>query len=120
MTPEQRARFEATMNKMVSQAPKSRTTRRCLTKEKLERDPFGEEGKSCTETILNSTGSSMEVREVCTGEDMKNDVTAHIEAIDSEHVKGTIKSNMSGGGNAMNVMGTFTSKWLGAACGDTQ
>jgi hypothetical protein len=120
LTPEQRARFEATMNKMASQVPKSRTTRTCLTKEKLERNPFGEEGKSCTETVINSTGSSMEVREVCAGENMKSDVTVHIEAADSEHVKGTVKSNVSGGDNAVNVMGTFASKWLGAACGDTE
>lgn len=121
MTPEQRARFEAAMNKMVSQAPKSRTTRSCLTKEKLEKDPFSEKKEeSCTETVLNSTGSSMEIREACTHENMKTDMTVHIEAADSEHVKGTVKSNMSGGGNGMNVVGTFTSKWLGAACGDTQ
>ena len=120
MTPEQRARFEAAMNRMASQAPKSRTTKSCLTKEKLDSDPFSEKDKSCTETVLASTGSKMEVREVCTHENAKTDVTVHIEAADSEHVKGTVKSNTSGGGNTMNVNGTFTSKWLGSACGDTK
>jgi hypothetical protein len=120
MTPEQRERFEAAMNKMVSQAPKTRTAKSCLTEEKLKKDPFNEENKSCTETILASSGSRMDIREVCSGGAVKNDVTVHIEAIDSEHVSAKVVSNMSGGGNTMNMNGTFTSKWLGAACGDTK
>jgi Protein of unknown function (DUF3617) len=118
MTPEQRAKFEAAMNNMAAQAPKTRTSKSCLTKEKLEKDPFNREDKSCTETVLNSTGSKMEIREVCTHEDTKTDVTVHIEAADSENVKGTVQSNASSGGNTMSVNGTFTSKWLGAACTD--
>ena len=120
LTPEQRARFEAAMQRMASQTPKSRSNRSCLTKEKLERDPFNEKDKSCTETVLTSTGSKMEVREVCTQENATTDMTVHIEAVDSEHVRGSVKSNTSGGGNTMNVNGSFTSKWLGAACGDTK
>jgi hypothetical protein len=53
-------------------------------------------------------------------ENAKSDVTVHIEAEDSEHVRGTVKSNVSASGNAMNVNGTFTSKWLGMVCGDTK
>jgi hypothetical protein len=124
LTPDQRARFEAMMNKMASQPPKPHIAKSCLTKEKLEGDPFSDKKKSCAETVLTSTGSKMEIREVCTGENTKNDVThdmtVHIEAADSEHVKGTVKSNISGGGNTMNVLGTFTSRWIGADCGDTK
>jgi hypothetical protein len=120
LTPEQRERFEAAMNKIASQGPKSRTNKSCLTEEKLKKDPFNNENKSCTQTVLSSIGSKMDVHEVCAGEALKTDMTVHIEAADSEHVVGTVKSNMSGGGNTMNVNGTFTSKWLGAACGDTK
>jgi hypothetical protein len=74
----------------------------------VERDPFNREGKSCTETVLASTGSKMEVRELCVQENSTHDVTVHIETADSEHVEGTVKSNMSGGGHTMNMNGTFT------------
>jgi tRNA threonylcarbamoyladenosine modification (KEOPS) complex Pcc1 subunit len=120
MTPEQRAQFEAAMSSMMSQAQKPRTSKSCLTKDKLEKDPFKREDKGCTETVLASTGSKMDVRETCTHENAKSDVTVHIEAEDSEHVRGTVKSNVSASGNAMNVNGTFTSKWLGMVCGDTK
>ncbi|HVA01381.1 MAG TPA: DUF3617 domain-containing protein [Terriglobia bacterium] len=119
LTPEQRAKFEAAMNRMASEAPKTRTSKSCLTKEKLEKDPFSDKKMSCTETVLNSTGSKMEVHEVCTGKDMKTDVNVRIEAITSGYVKGTVQSNTTGGGNTMNVNGTFTSKYIGAVCKDT-
>lgn len=120
MTPEQRAKLEAAMGKMASQAPEGRTNKSCLTKEKLEKDPFKQDNKSCTQTVLASTGSKMQIHEVCGNEYGKMDMIVDIEATDSEHVKGTVKSNTSGGGNSMNVNGTFNSKWLGAACGDTK
>jgi Protein of unknown function (DUF3617) len=118
MTPEQRAKFEAAMNNMAEQTPKTRTARSCLTKEKLEKDPFNRDDKECTETVLTSTGSKVEVQEVCTHENAKTDVRVHIEALDSENVKGTVESNASGGGKTMSINGTFTSKWLGAVCTD--
>jgi hypothetical protein len=120
MTPEQKERFEAMMNSIASQAPKPRTNRSCLTKEKLEKDPFNEQSKGCKENVLASTGSKMDIQETCPRGDITMDFTVHIEAVDSEHVTGTMKSNMAGGGNTMNTNGTFTSKWLGAACGDTK
>ena len=119
LTPEQRARIEAAMNKMATQGPRTRTSKSCLTKEKLEKDPFNDKDKSCTETVLASTGSRMEIHEVCAEENTKADITVHIEALNSENVKGTVHSNTTGGGNTMKINGTFTSKWLGAVCKDT-
>jgi Protein of unknown function (DUF3617) len=118
LTPEQRARFEAAMKSMAK--AKSNTNKSCLTKEKLEKDPFNREDKACTETVLASTGSQMEVREVCTRENSKADITVHLVASDSEHVTGTIKTNVSGGGNTMTADGKMTSKWLGPACGNVK
>ncbi|HUZ45673.1 MAG TPA: DUF3617 family protein [Terriglobia bacterium] len=118
MTPEQRARFEAAMNQMTSQQPKTRITRTGVTKDRLEKDPFNNDEKSCTETVLNSTGSKIDVHELCTEENTKIDITVHIEAVNSESVKGTVQSNASGSGNTMKVNGTFTSKWIGAICKD--
>jgi len=120
LTPEQRERFEADMNKLASPVPKTRTNRTCLTDDKLKKDPFNNENKSCSQTVLSSTGSMMNIREFCTGEALKIDMIVHIEAADPEHVIGTVKSNTSGGGNTMNMNGKFTSRWVSAACGDTK
>ncbi len=117
MTPEQRARFEAAMGKMASGTPVTRTHRDCLTKERLQKDPFNDR-KSCKETVLTSTGSKMEIHEVCTEEEGTFDSKVRIEASDSENVKGWVQATVTGGGRTMNVNGTFTSKWLGAACSD--
>lgn len=115
MTPEQRARFEAAMSKMASGTPKIRTSKNCLTKEKLEKDPFNER-KSCTETVLTSTSSKMEIQENCTEDDANIVSKVRIEAADSENVKGWVDATVTGGSKTMRVNGTFTSKWAGAVC----
>jgi Protein of unknown function (DUF3617) len=115
MTPERRARFEAAMGKIASGTPTTRISKTCVTQERLEKDPFNDR-KSCTETVITSTGSKMEVKEVCTDERRTINANVRIEASDSENVKGWVQSSATGGGNTMNVNGTFTSKWVGAAC----
>jgi hypothetical protein len=47
-------------------------------------------------------------------------MAVHIQAIDSENVKGTTQATATGGGNdsKMNTQVSFTSKWLGSDCGD--
>lgn len=120
MTPEQKAHFEAAMKSLSAQNAKPRINKSCLTKEKLEKDPFNRQSQSCKETVLASTGSRMEIREQCAEGKMQSDITVSIVASDSEHVTGTVKSNMTGGGNTMNINGTLTSKWLGPVCGNVK
>ncbi len=115
MTPEQRAQVEAAMGKMATGRPETRTRRTCLTRKDLEKDPFNDR-KSCKETVLTSTGSKMEIKEVCTEESSTINANVRIEASDSENVKGWVQAKVTGGGNTMNVNQTFTSKWIGAAC----
>ncbi len=116
MTPEQRARIQTNMKG----TPTTRTFKSCLTKERLNSNPFSE--KNCTWKELTSTGTKMDGEGTCvTGsEKMKSDVTMHIEAEDSEHVKGTGKLAMSNGGRTMNSSFDIISKYLGADCGDTK
>src|SRR5690348_2470672 len=69
LTPAQRARFEAAQKKQASRAPRTVTKKDCLTPEKLSEDPFtdkshGDEAK-CTETVVKSTATDLEVRELC-------------------------------------------------------
>src|SRR5215472_8709780 len=117
MTPEQRAKFEAAMKNRANGI--TRTHKNCLTKEKLTQNPFSDKGKGdqkCTETVIKSTGSNLEVREVCTGEGTKSDTHISIQAIDSERVKGSVQSTVTEGGRTMNINGSSESKWLGPSC----
>ncbi len=116
MTPEQRAKFEAVMKARGSGTPKTRTYTSCVTKEQLDSDPFSDNTKNCTRTVLRSTGSAMEIREVCQEADIKSDLTIQIQALDSENVKGSGHVTDAGGNRAMNIATDFTAKWLGAAC----
>ncbi|MBZ5527753.1 MAG: DUF3617 domain-containing protein [Acidobacteriia bacterium] len=118
MSPEQRARYEAAMKKMASGAPKTRTHNNCVTKEQLNKDPFSDEKKSCTRKVLKSTGSQMEIQEVCLGDGVRRDITIQIEALNSENVKGSSHVTSAGGGKAMNIDARFAGKWIGAACPD--
>jgi Protein of unknown function (DUF3617) len=115
MTPEQRAKYSAAMNGMMNQ-PKTHVNKSCVTQDDLTKDPFNENKESCKETVVNSSASKLDIHEVCSEEGMKADIMVHIEAVNSEYVKGTIQSAATGGGNTMNVNGTLTSKYLGAVC----
>lgn len=116
MSPEQRARFEAAMGQMANQPPRTRVAKKCVTEKDLKEDPFNDNPESCKETVVNSSGRKLDIHEVCSEQGAKVDVMVHIEAVDSENVKGTVQSNATGGSNTMTVSGTFKSKYVGAAC----
>jgi hypothetical protein len=118
MSPEQRARYEAAMSKRASGVPKTRTRNNCVTKEQLNKDPFSDEKKSCSRTVLKSTGSKMDIREVCEGDGVRSDMTIQIEALNSESVKGSSHVTTAGGDRTMNINMNFTGKWIGAVCTD--
>ncbi len=44
----------------------------------------------------------------------------HIDAMDSETIRGTFNMVMSGGSNTMTVKRTLQGKWLGSDCGDVK
>jgi Protein of unknown function (DUF3617) len=120
LSPEQRAKIEAAMAARGSQGPKTVTSQHCVTEEELTKDPFTDRGKDakwkCDQTALNSTGSSLEVHEVCSDGSSKMDMHVSVQAIDSEHVKGNVQADMTMGGHTMHQNTQFTSKWLGASC----
>ncbi len=124
MTPEQRARIETYMKNLTSGVPQTHTYKVCITKEKLNSNPFHDEkyAKMCTWKDLNSTGTKLDAEgtRVTGSEHMKTQVTMHVEALDPEHVKGTGKFAFSNGGNTMHSAFDASGKYLGPACGDTQ
>lgn len=117
MTAEQRAAFEERMKASAAQAPQTRVTKRCFTKEDLA-NAFGanEDNKTCKRTIVTSSPSGQEFKIDCTNGPMTSTGTGHIEVVDPEHISGKTKLGMTRGGQTMTVETTFSSKWLGEAC----
>jgi hypothetical protein len=120
MSPEQRAQFEAHMKDSFSGGPKTTTRKYCVTKEKLEKDRLfsDDNNKECTRTILNSSSTMTEVKIQCKEKDMTTDGTFKFEALSPENVRGAARMITVGNGRTMHMDFDFTSKYLGAACGD--
>ncbi len=119
MTPAQRARMEERLK--ANSAPKTRTSthKSCETKEKLEKAPFSNQ-KECTESVVTSTSSKAELKVSCDFGDVKGSGTVTVEALSPEAARGSAQITATGGGHTINTNSTFTSKWLGASCGDDQ
>lgn len=123
MPPEQRARMEAAMKQSGMGGPKTDVRKHCITKEKLEKQSaFDENRKDCTRTIVSSTGSKLEMKIHCEGKDqqMSMDGAFVVEVVSSDSAKGSMHAVSSGNGRTVNMDFTFSSKYLGPACGDVK
>jgi hypothetical protein len=115
MTPEQRAKMEALMKARGMQGPRTTVTKNCVKKEDLDK-PFGNENKSCKQTIVTSSATKQEIHMECDMGGGKQVGTLKFEAVDSSTVKGSMQMTASNGGRTMNINSTFSAKWLGPAC----
>ena len=123
LPPEQRARMEAAMKQSGAGVPKTDVRKHCITKEKLEKQSaFDENRKDCTRTIVSSTGSKLEMKIHCEGKDqqMSMDGAFVVEVVSSDSAKGSMHAVTNGNGRTMNMDFTFSSKYLGPACGDVK
>ena len=117
MPPEQRARVEAAMKG----GPSTDVRKECITKEKLEKhSAFSNNRGDCTRTVVNSTGSKLEVKIHCEEKQTSTDGTLVLETVGSDRVKGTMQAATNANGHTMNMNFTFSSKYLGPACGDVK
>lgn len=117
LTPEQRAQVEAAMKNQAAAGPsKPNTYEKCITKEDLSKDAFSNNKENCTQKVIKSTSSDLEVQETCANDQGKSDTQLNLHAVDSEHVKGTGHVVATSGGRTMNVDLNFDSKWKGASC----
>ena len=119
MPPDQRARMEA----MMKGGPSTDVRKECITKEKLAKNSaFSNNRGECTRTVVNSTGSKLEVKIHCEEKQASTDGTLVLETVGSDHVKGTMQmqSATNANGHTMNMNFTFSSKYLGPACGDVK
>jgi hypothetical protein len=120
---DQRAKMEAAMGARAGGAPKTTAQKVCITREKLDKEnAFGEDRKNCTRTVVTSSASKLEMKVQCTEEhNMTMNGTIHVEALNSETVKGSVRmTSGTGNGQTMNVNSDFTSRYLGPACGDVK
>jgi hypothetical protein len=118
MTPEQRAKMEAMMKARGMQGPRTSVTKHCIKKEDLDK-PFGNDNKSCKPTIVTSSATKQEIHMECDMGGGKQVGTLKFEAVDSSTVRGSMQMSASNGGRTMNVNSTFSGKWLGSACTET-
>lgn len=125
MPPEQRARVEEMMKqKGMSMSGNTTVVKNCVTKEKIEKGTaFAEKRENCTHSIVNASPSHMEVKIHCDetrkdGSKATMDGTTTIDVLGPDSSKGSIHMVSNSNGRTMNMDSTFTSKYLGPACGD--
>lgn len=119
LTPEQRAKIEERAK--TQQGAKTTTRKHCVTKEELAKAmAFGNDEKTCHRTVLASSSSKLEFKMECGAGTMKSNGEVHVEALSSEHVKGSIVMNIGDGTRAMKLNSTFESKWVGPVCDATK
>ena len=121
MTPEQRAKFEAAVQAQAAKGAIPQSSKYCLTREKLNEHVFRDNDPDCTQTVVTSTSSKLDVKLHCTKGKGISDGSFQIEALDSGSVKGKLHMTITGdGGRSMDIDGNFSGKWLGPACGDVK
>jgi Protein of unknown function (DUF3617) len=119
MPPEQRARMEAVTKQGGTGGPT--VIKQCVTKEKLDKNSaFNPNRGECTHTVVSSGASKLEMKFHCQEKQSSTDVTVLVEAIGSDNVKGTMHGVINSDGKTMNMNSTFSSKYLGPACGDVK
>jgi hypothetical protein len=121
MTPEQKAKMEEMMKQRQAQGPQTHVTKKCVTKEDLDKGGwFDKDEQDCTKTVVTSTSRKLEVKLECTKAGGKQSGTINAEAIDTGNVKGSLQMTASQGAHTMTVNSTMSSKWLGSSCGDVK
>jgi hypothetical protein len=109
------------MAAIMKAAPPTRTYKSCVTAKDLNNNPWANgSGDKCTWTVLNSTGSDMEVQgtscDLGNNYGMKADVHGKIHVQDSENGTGSMAVTLTGNGQTMNGNASYTGKWIGASC----
>lgn len=123
MSPEQRARMEERIKANSGEHSTTYVDKHCLTPKELDEGfHLGgtPEGAECTETILTSTPTKARVKMSCTMEGIRGSGIMAVEALSPESVKGSGDINVEDSEHAMKSHTSFTSKWLGSACGKTR
>jgi len=127
MSPEQRARVEEMMKQRGIGGPTTKVTKSCVTREKIDKDmAFADERQDCTRTVVSSSPSHFEMKFHCERKKASDetrfasDGTFVVDISGSDSAKGTSHIVAHSEGHDMTMDFSFTSKYLGPACGDVK
>jgi len=120
MTPEQLAKMQEIMAARSGGSSNTLSRKTCVTREKMDKQTAFDDRKNCTRTVVSSSSSKLEMKVQCTEQNTTTNGTIHVEALNSETVKGSVRLVASGSGRTMNINSDFTSRYLGPACGDVK
>lgn len=117
LTPEQRTQVEAAMKEMSKPKTTTQTNQDCLTQDELNRGtPFKPDDKQCTQRILNSSSSNLNVEQDCSDSGITTKTIMSLNAVNPELVKGTGTVTATSEGHTFTSNITFTSKWMSSSC----
>jgi Protein of unknown function (DUF3617) len=111
--------WQVTMTSTINglPTPNTNTYKSCVKKEDLDKYPFTDPQAKCTWTVQSSTGRKMDASGTCTPQNEgKVTFAIHLEAVDSENVKGTGQLTVNGPAGNMSGNYSGTAKWIGATC----
>jgi hypothetical protein len=113
LPPEQRAKLEARMK--AAGAPHTTVSSGCVTKDDVAKgfQPANLPA-TCKYNVTKATSSQIRMDVACDTEKAKVSGAVQVDAIDSEHVKGTTETQINGAPTVITT--TFTSKWVGPVC----
>lgn len=118
LTSAQRARFEERTKANADARWHTSTSKACVTRENLDKMDYGQGRPGCTYTIQTSTSTEAKGKYSCEDQGGTVTGTVDVQALDQEHMKGSTHGTLNGSGHSMTIDSTFTSKWVGASCGD--
>lgn len=114
MSPEQRARIDATIKQRAG-GDHAGSTRSCISKEDLQRGSLrtdkGEDPKNCQYRVVSQTATHMETHFRCTGQGAR-DGEMKIDVVSPEQLKGAVQVTTTSGKVTVQLAG----RWLGASC----
>lgn len=119
MRPEQRARTAARLKARANQGSQVETRHFCMTEQALKTVVFdtGEGGGACERTVLASGPQMQQFHEECGEGSAKRMVEGHVEAVDADTLKGSVRTKFDGANGATTNV-EFAGRWVAADCGN--
>lgn len=115
MSPEQRARMLAAARQAAARGPQTFVEKSCVTAADLQKGAFkaggDDEEEACTYKVTAQTRSLQQMTVSCKGE-VPRTAVMRVEALDREHVKGTVENDAGASRSTLQISG----RWLGSDC----
>jgi len=109
------------MAALMKSAPQTVSYNSCVTTKDLNTNPWANgSDDTCTWTVLQSTSTDMELKgSGCAfgrNSGMTAEIHGQIHILDSENGTGSMTVTLTGNGQTMHGVASYTGKWVGASC----